>query len=80
MRTSIDFSDSVLKEAKRLTREEGIPLKTLAEEGLRLAIEKHRSRAMRKPLSLVTFNSPEDRDTDLSWENIRDQVYPVRNP
>jgi hypothetical protein len=80
MRTSIDFSDSVLKEAKRLSKEEGVPLKTLAEEGLRLAIEKRRSRGKRKPLSLVTFGSQEDCDTDLSWNHIRKHVYPVDNP
>jgi len=77
MRTSIDFSQSLLQEAKALSKAQNVTLKTLAEEGLRLAIEKRRAAKSPRSFRMVTFGDVLDRDQDLSWDQIRSVVYPT---
>jgi hypothetical protein len=80
MRTSIDFSESLLREAKALSKQQHVSLKTLAEEGLRLAIDHRRAAKQRRPFHMVTFGNPGDKDQDLSWDRIRSIVYPPEFP
>lgn len=79
MKTTLDISDSLLNRAKELAREQKVTLRSLAEEGLRLVIEK---RSGRKPhrVQPVTFKgegmSPEFEGA--SWERIREAAYEGR--
>ncbi|MDP6779467.1 MAG: DUF2191 domain-containing protein [Candidatus Latescibacteria bacterium] len=79
MKTTLDISDSLLNRAKRLAREQKVTLRSLAEEGLRMVIEK---RASRGPCRVqpVTFKgkglSPEFEGA--SWERIREVAYEGR--
>ena len=41
MKTTIDIADTLLAEAKALAAEEGTTVRSLVEEGLRLAIARH---------------------------------------
>jgi len=77
MRTSIDFSESVLSDARKVSKSEGVTLKQLAEEGLRMAIAK-REQAGSSKFRMVTFGDETDEKVDLSWEDIREHVYPAR--
>ena len=76
MKTTLEISDAILIRAKELAREQDVPLRSLAEEGLRMVIEK---RSSRRPVNIepVTFRgegiSPEFREA--SWQQIRDAAY-----
>jgi hypothetical protein len=79
MKTTLDISDSLLSRAKQLAREQKVTLRSLAEEGFRMVIEK---RARRGPCKVrpVTFRgeglSPEFKGE--SWERIREAAYEGR--
>ena len=76
MKTTIDISDSILAEAKRLAREQNVTLRSLVEEGLRKVIEERSARGPCR-VSPVTFGgkglSPEFQGA--TWERIRDTDY-----
>lgn len=73
MKTTIDIADDLLRRARRVAESENVTLKLLAEEGLRLVLER---REQRKPVDIqpfvVTGKGPAP---DLSWERLRDVVY-----
>jgi hypothetical protein len=76
MKTTVEISDSLLREARKIAEREGITLRILIERGLRHAIsERKRS----KPFKLrdASFGGgglqPEFRDA--SWEQLRDEIY-----
>jgi hypothetical protein len=60
-----------------LSKVDGITLKVLAEEGLRMAIAK-REQAGRSKFRMVTFGDDECVNVDLSWDTIRGHVYPTQ--
>jgi Arc/MetJ family transcription regulator len=45
MKTTIDISDALLDEARRIAADEGTTLRRLVEEGLRLALERRTDRS-----------------------------------
>jgi hypothetical protein len=76
VKTTIDISDPLLREAKRLAAREGVTLKALIERGL------HRVVSETKPTSAFKLRRgsfkgkglrPELRDA--SWDRIRDLIY-----
>jgi hypothetical protein len=76
MKTTIDISDPILREARKLATREGTTLRALVEEGLRRVItEKKRKRSFR--LHLVTSGGQGLRPElqDASWDEIRDLSY-----
>lgn len=79
MKTTIDISDSILAEAKRLAREQNVTLRSLTEEGLRKVIEE---RSARGPCRVrpVTFRGEgfSQEFQDATWERIRDAAYEGR--
>jgi hypothetical protein len=80
MKTTIELQDDLLERSKRAARREGITLRALIEEGLRLAL-KARERRVRSPYRMRTFQgdglTPEFRDA--GWERIRDEIYRDRS-
>jgi hypothetical protein len=76
MKTTIDIADALLAEAKSVAAREGTTVKSLVEEGLRLAISRRGEGA---PFSLrpASFRGDGVRpDVSLeSWEDVRGLIY-----
>ena len=76
MKTTIELADDLLARSKRIARQEGVTLRSLIEEGLRLAIQA-RQRRTRAPFRLQTFHGDglTTEFRDAGWERIRDEIY-----
>ncbi|MGB7159415.1 MAG: hypothetical protein WBD40_15210 [Tepidisphaeraceae bacterium] len=73
MKTTIDIADDLLLRAKRAAEKENTTLKSITEEGLRLALERRRTkRATQVRPHVVTGRGA---PPDLSWRNLRDLLY-----
>jgi hypothetical protein len=79
MKTTLDISDQLLREARKIVARERTTLRALVEQGLRKVIADRKST---RPFRLrkVTFKGkglvPELRDAD--WDKIRDLAYEGR--
>jgi Bacterial antitoxin of type II TA system, VapB len=79
MKTTLDISDPLLREARKIATRDRTTLRALVEQGLRKIIAE---RKVGRPfkLRIVTFNGEglvrELRDAD--WEKIRDLAYEGR--
>ncbi len=79
MKTTIEISDALLSEAKRLAAREGITVRTLVEQGLRHAIRERRTHA-KFQLRKATFRG-DGLNPDiagLEWDRIRELAYEGR--
>ena len=77
MKTTLDLPDSLLAEAKAIARERHLTLRQLMEEGLRAAMERHRSPAI--PFRLRDTSRPlGEMLVEDSWPVIRTIVYEGR--
>jgi hypothetical protein len=79
MKTTIEISDALLSEAKRLAAREGITVRTLVEQGLRHAIRERRAHA-KFQLRKATFHG-DGLNPDiagLEWDRIRELAYEGR--
>lgn len=56
MKTTVEISDDLLARSRRLARREGTTLRTLIEDGLRLALKSRGSPARRKPFRMITVH------------------------
>ena len=76
MKTTIELADDLLARTKRIARREGVTLRSLVEEGLRLAIQSRERRA-RLPFRLKTFHGDglTTEFRDAGWERIREELY-----
>jgi hypothetical protein len=78
-KTTVEISDSLLSEVRKVALREGVTLRTLIERGLRRVVSETRGR---KPFKLrrASFNGeglrPELRAA--SWEKLRDLAYEDR--
>ena len=79
MKTTIELSDALLTEAKKVAARDGVTLRTLVEQGLRHAVDQRRQRGQFR-LRNAAFKgrglSPDARDA--GWEKIRDLAYEGR--
>ena len=76
MKTTINISDSLLEEAKELTRREKSTLRALVEEGLHRVISErktHKDFTLRKASYKGSGLHPEFEGED--WQKIRSAVY-----
>jgi hypothetical protein len=76
VKTTVDLPEALVREAQDVARAEGITLRTLVEDGLRVALERRRSGSVfRLPDASVDGNglSPEFRDT--GWDKLRAAIY-----
>lgn len=79
MKTTIEISDPLLREARKLAAREGLTLKTLVERGLSLVVRETKKSAGFK-LRPASFKGrglqPEFRDAP--WEKLSDAAYEGR--
>lgn len=80
MKTTLDLSDELLKRAKRHAERTGRPLRALVEAGLRLALQnesKPRPRYRLPDRSVGKAGDPNPLE-ELSWQDLRDEIYGAR--
>jgi len=80
MKTTVDISDPLLNEAKRIAAREGVTVRALIELGLRRVIADKRQRSGRFRLRRASFRGEGLQPTleDESWERIRALAYEGR--
>lgn len=79
MKTTVDISDPLLREAKRLAAREGVTLKTLIERGLlRVVSETKPVPAFKLRRGSFKGNGLCPELQDVSWDRIRDMIYDGR--
>jgi Arc/MetJ family transcription regulator len=76
MKTTIEISDSLLDEAKRLAAKEGTTIRAYVEQGLRRIVAERKSRGLFR-LRKATFKGKglQPGVQDATWERIRDTIY-----
>lgn len=76
MKTTVEIPDPVLAEAKEAARREGSSLRSLVEEGLRLALDRRGSReSFRLRDASVGGRGLRRELQGASWDAIRDLAY-----
>lgn len=73
MKTTIDIADDLLLRAKRVAEKENTTLKSITEDGLRLALQRRRAKDAKpiRPHVVTGKGTP----PDLSWPNLRELLY-----
>lgn len=74
MKTTIDLSDALLREAKRRAQARGLTLRALVEEGLRLVL-KQEGTTRRFRLRRATFRGRGRAPETESWPAVREHIY-----
>ena len=79
MKTTIEISDSLLDEAKRLATKEGTTVRAYVEQGLRRIVAQRKSRGQFR-LRKATFKGKglQPGVEDATWERIREMTYQGR--
>lgn len=79
MKTTLDISDPLLREAKRLAAREGTTLRALVEQGLRRVVaEKKKQPVFRLRKASFKGNGLRPELRDVGWERLRDLAYEGR--
>ena len=76
MKTTIELSDELLDQVRRVARREGATLRALMEEGLQRSLEARR-RMVRRHLDFPSYGGG-GLTADFqgaSWSRIRDEIY-----
>jgi Arc/MetJ family transcription regulator len=79
MKTTIEISDSLLDEAKRLAAKEGTTIRAYVEQGLRRIVAERKSRGQFR-LRKATYKGKglQPGVQDATWERIRETIYQGR--
>jgi hypothetical protein len=79
MKTTLDISDPLLREARRLAAREGRTLRSLVEQGLRRVVDENKRRSPFR-LRKASFKGRglQADLSDVGWEGIRDRAYEGR--
>lgn len=79
MKTTIEISDPLLREARRLAAREGVTLRTVVERGLHSVLKEDKGRRPYK-MQRATFKGSglQPRLQGASWERIREFSYERR--
>jgi hypothetical protein len=77
MKTTVEISDTLLDEARKVAAREGTTLKVLIEQGLREVIARRRQRAGAFRLRKASFKGDglQPGVAGASWERIREMAY-----
>ena len=83
MKTTVEISDSLLRDVRKLAAREGVTLRTLVERGLHRVLADTKTGAVFK-LRRASFRGKglQAEFRDASWEKVRDLIYqnPGQNP
>ena len=79
MKTTIEISDSLLEETKRLAAKEGTTVRAFVEQGLRRIVAERKSRGVFR-LRKATFKGKglQPGVQDATWERMRETIYQGR--
>jgi hypothetical protein len=79
MKTTVEISDPLLREARKVAAREGVTLRTLIERGLHRVVAETKPGAPFK-LRRVSFRGKglQPRLRNVSWEHVRDLAYEGR--
>lgn len=79
MKTTVELSDALLAEARKVAEKEGITMRTLIEQGLRQALA-HRSGKRPFRLRKASFKGRglSAAAHGMSWEQLREHAYEGR--
>ncbi|MEA2659148.1 MAG: hypothetical protein QOF64_1744 [Candidatus Binatota bacterium] len=79
MKTTIEISDSLLDEAKKLAAKEGTTVRAFVEQGLRKVVAERKSRGVFR-LRKAAFKGKgiQPGMEDATWERIRETIYQGR--
>ena len=76
MKTTADLPEALVREAQDVARAEGTTLRTLVEDGLRVALERHRSGSrFRLPDASVDGNGLRQEVRNAGWDEVRSAIY-----
>lgn len=75
MKTTLDISDPLLDEARKLAAREGTTLRALVERGLRQVVAKQRNTSFKLPDRSVKGNGLRPELADAPWDEIRRLAY-----
>ena len=79
MKTTVEISDPLLEEAKRLAAREGTTVKALIERGLRsVLVERKRPKAFRLRKATYRGNGLQPAAQGLGWDKLREIAYESR--
>jgi hypothetical protein len=80
MKTTIEISDSLLREARKVAAREGVTLRTLVERGLHRVVADTKGGGPPFKLRRVSFKGKglQAEQRDASWERLRDLAYEGR--
>jgi len=78
MKTTIEISDPLLAEARKVAKADGLTLRTLVEEGLRRELKGRRSRSFRMRRVTFSGNGLQPAVREGTWDGIRTLVYEGR--
>jgi hypothetical protein len=79
MKTTVEISDSLLRQARKLAEREGITLRAVIERGLHTVVEQKRQAAPFR-LRRASFRGGglQQNAQGASWETVRDMAYKGR--
>jgi hypothetical protein len=79
MKTTIEISDTLLREARKLATREGVTLRTIVERGLRRVVAETKPKTPFK-LRRASFAGKglQEDVRDAAWETVRDISYEGR--
>jgi hypothetical protein len=77
MKTTIELSDELLEQVRRVARAEGATLRALVEEGLQRSLEARRRAVQRPPLDFPSYGGSglTDEFQGAPWSRLRDEIY-----
>ena len=76
MKTTVEISDHLLAEVRKVAAREGVTLRTLIERGLYAVVRETQSKLnFRLRRASVSGNGLQPEFSAASWEDIRDAVY-----
>jgi hypothetical protein len=80
MKTTIEISDPLLRDAKKLASRQGTTLRTLVESGLRAELQRRKSAAGDFRLRRASFKGKglQPEASTLSWDQLRALAYAGR--
>jgi hypothetical protein len=77
MKTTVELDDALLDRCRKLARREGITLRALIEEGLRLALAGRRRAPPLRPFKFPVYGGSgmTEEFKDADWNRVRDEIY-----